>query len=171
MSIVRIPTDREALEKFREIHPELSIHKIAGIPENEFVQKYANDFPGGVRQARRSHKTASIIQQRTTILWANIKDAASPFIRNALFNNIPQEFLDYQELIPGYNRLFDSLDYIECDPCRSVLSPAAYFVDLMRFVEENITDNNIPEVCQLNQRRPDLFELKLDCDNTNTLIP
>jgi hypothetical protein len=174
MSAAKILTDREALEKFRELHPELSIHNIAAISENEFVQKYAKDFAGGVRQARRSHKTATLIQQRTAILWANIKDAASPLIRNALFNNVPQEFLDYQELIPGYNRLFGSLDYIECNHCRSVLSPAAYFVDLMRFVEETITDNidnSIPENCQLDWRRPDLFQLKLDCDNTNTLIP
>ncbi|WP_374699415.1 neuraminidase-like domain-containing protein [Wolbachia endosymbiont (group A) of Limnophora tigrina] len=50
--------------------------------------------------------------------------------------------------------------YNECEPCQSVLSPAAYFVKLMETIEKYIPTH------QLKTRRPDLFELKLDCDNT-----
>ncbi|BDG77058.1 MULTISPECIES: neuraminidase-like domain-containing protein [Wolbachia] len=51
--------------------------------------------------------------------------------------------------------------YSECDDCQSVLSPAAYFVKLMETVEKYIKPNT------LNSRRPDLENIKLDCDNTN----
>jgi hypothetical protein len=168
-------SDRAAFERFKEAHPELgSALKIAAIDEKEFVQTFADGQELDDRQAYRIHQTARRIQEQTALVWANLKDVASPFLRQTLFNNIPQEFLDRQAQIPGYDRLFGSLDYIECDESRSVLSPAAYFVDLMRFVEETISrhaDNDFPEVCQLDQRRPDLFRLRLDENNTFDLIP
>lgn len=79
--------------------------------------------------------------------------------------------------------LFGSQNYCECDSCQSVLSPAAYFVDLMRFIEqrvlkttkgssgatESILENTHP--IHLKVRRPDLWNLKLTCENTNKHIP
>ncbi|NMF86620.1 LamG-like jellyroll fold domain-containing protein, partial [Nodosilinea sp. P-1105] len=173
-------TDRTAFEQFKQAHPELgSALKIAAISEAEFVRTYGHSDGLDPRQAYRIHQTAVQIQQQTALVWANLKDMASPFLRQTLFNNIPQSFLEQQQQIPGYDRLFGSLDFIECDESRSVLSPAAYFVDLMRFIETNITspnsnpdaDQGIPEDCRLDQRRLDLFHLRLDDDNTHTLIP
>jgi hypothetical protein len=173
-------TDRAAFEQFKAAHPELgSALKIAAIPEADFVETYGHRDGLDPRQAYRIHQTAVRVQQQTALVWANLKDMASPFLRQTLFNNIPQSFLDQQQQIPGYDRLFGSLDYIECDQSRSVLSPAAYFVDLMRFIETNITSPNtnpdpvqgIPADCRLDQRRLDLFHLRLDDDNTHTLIP
>ena len=165
--------DRSAFERFKEANPQLgSALKIAAIAETEFVQTYAAQLEDGERQAYRIHQTAVRVQQQAALVWANLKDAASPFLQQTLFNNIPASFLEQQQQIPGYDRLFNSLDYIECDESRSVLSPAAYFVDLMRFVEETIIENNtIPPECQLDQRRPDLLRLRLDEENTFNLIP
>ena len=36
---------------------------------------------------------------------------------------------------PTMESLFGSMDYCECDHCRSVLSPAAYLVDLLQFLD------------------------------------
>ncbi|WP_204151585.1 LamG-like jellyroll fold domain-containing protein [Leptolyngbya sp. CCY15150] len=166
--------DRDSFEQFKEAHPELnSALKIAAISESEFVETYAPDLEGGERQAYRIHQTAVRVQQQAALVWANLKDAASPFLRQTLFNNIPPSFLDQQQQIPGYDRLFGSLDYLECDQLRSVLSPSAYFVDLMRFIESTIGERNIdvPAECRIEHRRPDLFQLRLDAGNTNTLIP
>jgi ABC toxin-like protein/neuraminidase-like protein len=46
---------------------------------------------------------------------------------------------------PTLESLFGSLDYCECEHCRSVLSPAAYFVDLLHFLdpEENVWKNTM----------------------------
>lgn len=158
--------DREALERFKEQHPVLnSVHAIAALSEDYFVTNYVGEFEGGARQARRAHKAAVIVQQQTAMVWANIQDAASTVTQSSLFGAVPPEFVEHQQSIPAYDRLFGNLDFIECDHCRSVLSPGAYFVDLMRFVEENIANSTI------QNRRPDLFQLRLDCPNTDTLLP
>lgn len=68
--------------------------------------------------------------------------------------------------------LFGSLDYCECGSCSSVYSPAAYFTDLMRFLSEKDAvkaGDSVQEV--LLNRRPDLKNIKLNCDNTHTPMP
>ena len=178
MATEEVLTDGELLERFKEEHPEFgSTQKIAEVNEEQFALQYADAFRDGSRQARRVHKTAVDVNEKTALIWANIKDAvASPYFRGALFNNIeiPQSFMDYLQQIPAYNRLFGSLDFLECDHCRSIFGPAAYFVDLLRFVEQNITghpDNVILERHQLEERRPDLPHIRLDCHNAYDLVP
>jgi hypothetical protein len=69
--------------------------------------------------------------------------------------------------LPNLQTLFGSLDYCACAHCRSVYSPAAYFVDIMRFLGER--HQIIKET--LLKRRPDLGEIELSCENTNTPLP
>ena len=68
-----------------------------------------------------------------------------------------------------------SQNFCGCRHCSSVLSPAAYFVDLMAFVEQHVSDVAFKDQpnhsLHLRTRRPDLWELPLTCENTNTLIP
>ncbi|MBW8876246.1 MAG: peptidoglycan-binding protein [Acidobacteria bacterium] len=78
--------------------------------------------------------------------------------------------------LPNLQTLFGSLDYCECTYCRSVYSPAAYFVDVLRFLGERGTQGsginagkNVRQV--LLERRPDLGEIELSCENTNTPLP
>ncbi|CAM5320317.1 neuraminidase-like domain-containing protein [Streptomyces chartreusis] len=82
----------------------------------------------------------------------------------------------YFTRIPGYRELFGEQAYCACSPCRSVLSPAAYFVDLMRFVERRIAsvafaDQPDDHPLRLRVRRPDLWTLPLSCANTDELVP
>lgn len=166
---------RDALEMFREGHADLnSIEAILAIPEEEFVEQYATSFDGDRRKARRAYREAQRIQERTALLWANVKDAvASPSIKEALFNNIPKSFVDHLRSIPDYDRLFGNLDFIECDHARSIFGPAAYFVDLLRFIEQHITNNEnnkIPQGHGLEVRQPRLFRIPLDRENTYDLI-
>ena len=78
--------------------------------------------------------------------------------------------------LPNLQTLFGSLDYCQCSECRSVFSPAAYFVDIMHFLGDRNTqgtnmnkDKNVRQV--LLERRPDLGEIELSCENTNTPLP
>ncbi len=78
--------------------------------------------------------------------------------------------------IPNLQTLFGSLDFCECSSCRSVFSPAAHFVDILRFLNErntNGTDINLGKKVKqvLLERRPDLGEMELSCENTNTALP
>ena len=82
---------------------------------------------------------------------------------------------DYLMRIPGFAELFGNQNYCSCQHCQSVLSPAAYFVDLMKFVEDNVLtptfslpNQNHP--LKLKLRRPDLWTLELTCANTNEVV-
>jgi hypothetical protein len=68
--------------------------------------------------------------------------------------------------------LFGSLDYCNCPDCRSILSPAAYLVDLLNYLDQPSPTppyQNPQDV--LFSRRPDLQYLPLTCENTNTALP
>lgn len=180
MSISPVISDRELLERFREQHPNLhSLQDIVDLTESEFVARFAQEFDGTERQARRAYKTAVRLREKAILVWMNLRDILSPYYQQTLFNNLPTElpecFLSQQEQIPGYERLFESLDFIECDHARSILGPAAYFVDLLRFVKRHIssqTDGNSAHAnCRLDSRRPDLERIRLDAENTSALIP
>jgi hypothetical protein len=74
---------------------------------------------------------------------------------------------------PTLEGLFGSMDFCSCDECRSVLSPAAYLVDLLMFIDQpppSGTDKENPLTVLLT-RRPDIQHLPLTCENTNTALP
>lgn len=89
-------------------------------------------------------------------------------------SNLGPSLQDYLKRLDGWATLFGNLDYCHCRHCRSALSPAAYFFDLMRFVDQHILvafDGRPDHVLHLRNRRPDLWKLPLSCENTNQLIP
>ena len=68
--------------------------------------------------------------------------------------------------------MFNSQSYCECTDCRSVYSAAAYFVDLLQFLENAGSNPSGPTPLDvLLARRPDLAYIKLSCANTNTTLP
>lgn len=86
------------------------------------------------------------------------------------------ESLEHLLDVPDLQALFGSLDYCECSHCRSVYSPAAYFVDVMHFLGERETQGTEIHMGKyvnqvLLERRPDLGEIELSCENTNTPLP
>lgn len=89
---------------------------------------------------------------------------------------------------PTLESLLGEQDYAECRGCQSVLSPAAYFVDLLEYLNpddlvwENFKarwkhthmDAAYPHPKPfdvLMKRRPDLEHLPLTCENTETVLP
>ena len=147
--------------------------------EEAFVKSYSSFFDDS-RKARAAYRQAQAVQEKTALLWANIKDSvASPFMKDTLFNNVPKSFIEHQQSIPGYDKLFGSLDFLECEHCRSIFGPAAYFVDLMRFIEKHVPQNHksseFPDGLEvghlLEDRQPRLFRMALDCENTFNLVP
>lgn len=93
--------------------------------------------------------------------------------------NVGNQQLDiryYLKKLDGYADLFGSQDFCLCEHCQSIVSPAAYFVDLMYFVEKSVIDEYFAGSKQrhplnLRRRRPDLWKLQLTCQNTNERIP
>ncbi|MEO8147526.1 MAG: neuraminidase-like domain-containing protein, partial [Bacteroidia bacterium] len=74
---------------------------------------------------------------------------------------------------PTLRNLFGALEQCDCDPCMSVLSPAAYYVDLLKFIDTNIPEKTelSPAGVELRKRRPDLYDLELSCDNSEIVLP
>ncbi len=85
----------------------------------------------------------------------------------------------------NWTKLFGSPADCECEDCKSVFSPAAYLVDILQFLDNcprNAAGNNPLDLLlgrprnstdpiQLAGRRPDIGNLLLTCENTNTRIP
>jgi hypothetical protein len=67
--------------------------------------------------------------------------------------------------IPNWETLFGAFDVCACEACSSAYGPAAYFVDLLKF----LGDRGVRE--KLFERRPDLGDIELSCENTNTVLP
>jgi hypothetical protein len=79
--------------------------------------------------------------------------------------------------------LFGSMDFCECSSCGDVLSPTAYFVELLQYLRNNNLDPDKKwtntghtgikgtALEQLLIRRPDLQHLELSCENANTVLP
>jgi Tc toxin complex TcA C-terminal TcB-binding domain/Neuraminidase-like domain/Concanavalin A-like lectin/glucanases superfamily/Ricin-type beta-trefoil lectin domain-like/Salmonella virulence plasmid 28.1kDa A protein len=146
---------------------------IAALPVAQFVQKYGS-IVGGESAARQMHQKATTITAQTMHLWATVQNqVASPYAQAMRVNNVSASLAEFANL-PGYQDLFGSLNYCECDECASIFGPAAYFVDLMRVIDQYITtvpENNIPSDLTLDGRRADLAQIDLTCANTNNLVP
>ena len=90
-------------------------------------------------------------------------------------------------VFPTMETLFGSADYCDCEQCQSVLSPAAYLVDLLRFIDppeeawETIKASYRARTGSdyskrkpfdvLDGRRPDIKNIALTCENTNVALP
>lgn len=75
---------------------------------------------------------------------------------------------DTRTILPSWENLFGQIETCECEHCRSVYSPAAYFVDLLHVL---LGQNNGKARNEIFRRRPDLKYTKLSCQHTDTLIP
>lgn len=83
---------------------------------------------------------------------------------------------DDAEPVPGaptLEELFDNMDYCACDHCKSVLSPAAYLVELLQFIDldPSALQGGQNPINVLRGRRPDIERLLLSCENTNVALP
>ena len=74
--------------------------------------------------------------------------------------------------VPSLETLFGNSDFCECYECRSVYGAAAYLADILHFLEFRNSDTpGISIKDLLVYRRPDIADIDLTCDNTNTLVP
>src|SRR5580693_1509431 len=73
----------------------------------------------------------------------------------------------------NWTTLFASPADCACDDCNRIFSPAAYLVDIMQYLD-NAPSSGAGSKSVLQvwfERRPDIGNLLLTCENTNTDIP
>src|SRR4029077_4556379 len=79
----------------------------------------------------------------------------------------PIMLIDNQEqnAEPEWRTFFGSIDQCECDHCQSAISPAAYLVDILNFLEstKKTDSKEVGAFKTLKIRRPDIFNTALTC--------
>jgi hypothetical protein len=125
---------------------------------------------------RNAQANAARVAVRSVHLWANLQSTArSTFSRSMRANSVRLTEIDAMvQKLPTYRDLFPgSLDYCDCEECKSIFGAAAFLVDLLRISHEKVDLANpaIPAALKLGGRRPDLAQLPLTCENTNGLVP
>jgi hypothetical protein len=173
-----------------------SAYDVTAYPQEQFVALYQAKYigiykkpaPAGVPELiyRKSEQVSSVtynlfaiarqLESTPTLPALSPAPSARESVRNELIKHYPT-----------LESLFGSMDFCECEHCRSVLSPAAYFVDLLQFVdiEDQVwtnfqaqwkatreSDYPHPKPYDvLIERRPDLPHIALTCENTRTALP
>jgi len=142
---------------------------IARTSPSEFAEKTGLDEP----EARAYHAKARDLANEAAHQWFRAyelaRDGATAPIRS-----IPPASEFFQPLT-GFQELINDQPWCACVHCQSVLSPAAYFVDLMNYIEQHILRDSFKgkerHSLHLKVRRPDLWDLELTCKNTGEYVP
>jgi hypothetical protein len=151
-----------------------SAQAIYAMGETRFVAKYGPSI--GNAPAVDIFRNAARVYSRSLALYAKYNgdfNRGQPRMlgKPPQVPQLPPKTGDSQPVtLPDLAALFGSLDYCRCDDCRSVLSPAAYFVDLLHFLGMRQPAPQQPRDV-LYGRRPDLWDVMLSCDNSNIALP
>ena len=131
------------------------------------IEDFTQTFSGKINMdtAAAYHAKAVAVTEASAFLLTQLREmikAGNPYA----IGNISQE--DNAILPPNWKNLFGEIETCECEHCRSVYSPAAYFVDLLHIL---LGANGGKARNEIFRRRPDLKHTKLSCEHTDTLIP
>jgi hypothetical protein len=193
-----------------------SAQDIVAYPYETFLDRYGALFPSREEATlvyRKAEQVSNVTYNLFTIASALNSEppvfaiSPSPEETEAAKNELIKHF-------PTMESLFGSMDFCECEHCRTVLSPAAYFVDLLQFIDTDTNvwnntmqdwqdkhggapypfrnqdafddfltrwhidhpgepdpDTEITPYQVLVERRPDLPNIQLTCENTQTAMP
>ncbi|RPJ61520.1 MAG: hypothetical protein EHM23_06595, partial [Acidobacteria bacterium] len=144
-----------------------SAQMVYRLGESEFVRRYANRPGFSEKAARLTWSRAADTHAAVLTVIGDLKaldaETLPAVLKNG--NGMLAKF-------PNWENLFQSGDICHCEDCRSVLSPAAYFTDLLMFLRDRASKKpglTVKDV--LFNRRPDLGYLELNCENALTTLP
>jgi hypothetical protein len=151
-----------------------SAWQIASMPKHRFVADYSKCFTPNGRsaevQAQQVYRRALAVKSKTVLTYTAIAQHKNAHYQTSRFDNLSGLTDTNFDNLPSYQDLFGGLDFYTYPDCRTVYSPAAYFVDLMRLQDGYLNVNRSEHPLTLQSRRPDLWNLELNCDNTHTEI-
>ena len=120
-----------------------------------------------IPEAEDVHSAALGTMADLTAVFGGILDATDGTFEVLDVGTVRPSVQDYLRRLPGYADLFGSQAYCSCQHCDSILSPAAYFADLMLFVQQHVAtpvfQTRPDHVLNLKVRRPDLWSVPLTC--------
>ncbi len=177
-----------------------SAYDVASMPEDLFLSRYSAAYFEVYKRPSPPTETTQLIYRKATqvnsmtfnMVTAATKFANEPAVQGmAAPASVRQDFKSTLiKQFPTLETLFGSFDFCNCEHCRSVLSPAAYLVDLLQFVDPNqnvwehttsewsekhdnrdYLDAHLKPYDALVARRPDIPNIPLTCENTLTALP
>lgn len=110
-----------------------SAHEIAELTESEFIGQFGTLFDCPA-EASLTYRKAQQIGVVSYTFLGEVRAAPGGAGPSALAP-APLDLERLRAQFPTMEDLFGSLDYDACEGCRSVLSPAAYLVDLLKFLD------------------------------------
>ncbi|MEU4643670.1 neuraminidase-like domain-containing protein [Micromonospora sp. NPDC023814] len=150
-----------------------SAQRIYELGEQRFLDQVA-DTPINAVDARKIYRHAETSYATVLALLGeyntNLNGLAPAVVPGLLISDEQRRRIDD---LPNLQTLFGSEDYCECAHCQSIYSPAAHFVDMLRFLDLRATGVEANKTCKqvLFERRPDLGDVELSCHNTDTPLP
>lgn len=153
-----------------------SAYAVVRYGRDEFVQTF-KDAVGGEDAARLIHARSqqvhhAVLNIAVSYLTASNAPGIGVHSPAQIVNPAPNPHAGDVIAYSTLESLFGEMDYCACEHCRSILSPAAYLVDLLQFVDRpTVPPGKTNPQTVLLERRPDLQHLPLTCENTNTPLP
>ena len=143
--------------------------------ETEFLAAHGDAFPS-LEEARLTYRKSQSVHATTlNLVTGYITQSNLPAIHVLSGGGDGIESVPLPADIPAsatLETLFNNLDFCACEHCKSVLSPAAYFVELLEFLDlTDVPHDGANPIDVLFARRPDLQHLLLSCENTNVALP
>ncbi len=147
-----------------DVHSAQQVYRLG---KTEFVRRYKGRGFTEESAAQAWDKAADTHAAVLTIV-SDLKALEPNALPQALTSDGEEAFKNF----PNWENLFQTGDLCACEHCRSVLSPAAYFADLLMFLKDRNAANPAFKVKEiLFNRRPDLGYLELNCENALTPLP
>jgi hypothetical protein len=115
----------------------LSAQDVLAYPLEVFLDRFGHLFPSA-EEAKLVYRKAEQVSNITYSLFSLAKelDGSPPvFAMSATTEARRDAKTNLIKHFPTMESLFGSLDFCECEHCRSVLGPAAYMVDLLQFLD------------------------------------
>ena len=157
-----------------------SAQSIYAMGQTQFVNQFSGNKTFTQKEAKAIYQKAADIHTATMFLATELKTQMQAIEVRALaapdaavkLEAITKEF-------PNFKSLFQLIDLCECEYCRSVYSPAAYMADVLQFLKNRLVkDTTITGSVSVKkakdvlfERRPDIGDIDLSCENTNTPLP
>ena len=147
-----------------------SAYQVMRYTKSEFLSTHGGSFPNELQAELTYNKANEVYSGSLGIATSYITNRSMPnlYAITGALEKTQTQTIAY----PTLEELFGNMDYCACDECKSVLSPAAYLVELLQFIElKDIAHIKSNPLDVLFERRPDIQHIQLTCENTNMALP
>lgn len=149
-----------------------SAQMVYRIGESEFVRRYGKREGFTPETARKAWNRAADTHAAVLTIIGDLASFDSGVLPGVLKSSHPD-----LAKFPNWHNLFRTGDICHCEHCKSALSPAAYFTDLLMYLRDRSSIkpkggggfHSVRDI--LFDRRPDLGYLELNCENALTTLP